>query len=782
MNMKTNRDLEVDMYRRAIGLLSKCEPWIADATMAQDNGDAWTIYYAVDADVISLYLNPDENTGYGEVFESDRETAAVLSRLLSDFIFLSHPSPVLAHSKTNALLLFSPHQEELYRILVAVAKRIQNAANISQSDFRQLSRIFENYGKHEDDAQLLQELEKNAPQLVMLYDADRGAKLAVSRFAKLSADRLINIERFQVDGFTFPLPRESEPAERAQLADRVVRWRNSLREHKRFSSKPVHAILRDAEVLATLEILNARLFEERKRVVLVTGAPYLFAAAGEMTPRDANPKGLSFANLYLRHPQCFLAHSDFFRYEQAAVSGNTPPAQSESLAPASFRLVEWLGILFPELVRERIRNRLVLNGPLLRRYQDFSGRSFAEIQGELIAEFTEQVGGKALLEISSEWSSQVRKAALGRYGSALDHPDANAAAGLARVIRDMMAHKQWSFKDFENRLSAAVADSLSKMYSHAVWLGLWTNRGKVVLEHSKGLPRLRFDPAYQEVHEYCKTVMTLQLRSEALSADEIQSLKLAHASLHRIDPTFYHSHIVHALAFATKGRWDAALTLCKVALSIADRVQGNHPGDFIRGREAAYLAAIASRRSAYRITHLDRADEYLDEAESRENPGADIDLRFRSERLAIAARRIYYHFYFDQEFTLKRDIEAVMTGIHGVVRDVLDPKNEDIRNWVLRQSYINYLNLALIARGCGDARFPPEASLYWMAMKQLIENDTDIRDPHANLILDITGMLMQKFPADKIGQIRDRVLAALSEMQAIVPYDTLRANFFRTLI
>lgn len=168
--------------------------------------------------------------------------------------------------------------------------------------------------------------------------------------------------------------------------------------------------------------------------------------------------------------------------------------------------------------------------------------------------------------------------------------------------------------------------------------------------------------------------------------------------LSNIDGSHYHSHVIHALAYATKGHWHATRTLCRVALRTADGLPDSERGNR-KGREAAYLLAIAERRLAVTLKDLDMAKKYLDEAEAREDAGVSKDSRFLSEEIAVDVAKLNFQVFVANDLSsvleaLERLIPSAVELLKRAQSDPLKPA----RVWVSQQVLTNALNLALIAR------------------------------------------------------------------------------------
>jgi|SRR5665213_899102 len=152
--------------RDAASLMLKCAGYMADR---DDEANSWTIFYAVDVDVIKLFLSPRKRTEYASVFGNaqDLDTRILLAGLLSDYLFTSkRDSPALRHT----LLLIKPHDRELSNLVFHLASDVVDAAEridrVPATLFSQLPSKVTNV-KSLAAAQWLIE---NAPEIVSVFD------------------------------------------------------------------------------------------------------------------------------------------------------------------------------------------------------------------------------------------------------------------------------------------------------------------------------------------------------------------------------------------------------------------------------------------------------------------------------------------------------------------------------------------------------------------------------------------------------------------------------------
>lgn len=490
---------------------------------------------------------------------------------------------------------------------------------------------------------------------------------------------------------------------------------------------------------------------------------------------------MSFAQLYLLHPQAFLAHKDFFKPIPSLEDGKD--LAKTGVQKPSFNLLEWLSILFPQILSDRIRNRLEIDTGLLQ------GLERDVINGEvknLLEMYASMKSGGTLSKIPQEWASQVKISAVETYATVLDRYTVSSAEQkvtgckkLVQIIKKMHEKGIWSLENFRTALFEAVANSLSQMYSSAVWIGLWAKSGLLSDQTRKSIPALRFDKD-ETVTAYCDTVMRLQKLSE-LTHKEFRSLEFADAELRKIDDSRYHSHIAHALAFGSKGHWDAALTLCKIAINIADMLRkANNPKEPRKGREAAYLAAIACRRTAHAIEDLDEAEYYLSQAQNREDEGVPPDIRFSSESQAILTRRLYFRFYCHSESAISNDAHRVMESLRIIVKEAGSPVNVDVRSWILRQCYTNFFNLFLILMHLGEKQNSDVLTFLRGFEKSLDEdNRTDLQ---AALVSRVASICLHTVDEAEKSEVINNTLEEIKRIPPILPYDRKRLELFAALI
>jgi hypothetical protein len=762
----TNSPSTREISSLAHNLQVKCRSWLRDKNLTAAKESPWTLYYVVDTDVVAMYLDPEEMHRYGDVFGDDPSVSATLCRLIGDFIFRTEPSPVLP-SGMSSYLLVPPHDEELYRILLAKAKKVANISDLNTRQFEKLSRIIQEYKRDKDDLKLVKTLSEHVPELAALYDANRGDKAALDRFAELRDDKFVNIDNYYAHDFAFPVVTESDGRPCPSVREKSERWQKLLKNYQS-DRQPAYALIGDADVLATIEYLNAELAQEKKRVLLITGSPYLHNAANDFVPSEENPHNKTFAYLYIRHPQWVLAHPAFF----APKDDQKHTAGAGEKGETTLNLMEWLGIFLPGSVRNERQHGGKPNA--VQRFEDDDDNDGSVLRSD---EHPATLDEKAS-EVPQKWAGQVRIVALEKYANALKSPKAQGAEQLATVMKSMLERNRWSFHHLRDKISEEAANSLSRIYFSAVWLGLWGEQD-AASNIPSAMPVLRFDGDIAEVEAYRRCVLQLQRHSARLTRVEIRNLAEAKAELAKYDPSLYHTHVIHAFAFGMRNRWDAVLTLCRIAIGIADALPQSD-SEFRKGREAAYLAAIACRRTASGVEGLFRARSYVQEATKRDNKKAILDVRFRSEELAIQTRELFFRYYTGGDNRIGGDATRLISELKDLRGESRNPKNQDVQGWVLRQCCSNFFNLLFILQDLGKTEIDRDAVMFLSEFEGLLQQES-LRDPIADIVCGVASVILHPVPKGKMDTRVTTLLAEIEQARRIVSYDSKRYELYKRL-
>src|SRR5450759_441089 len=117
-----------DLVARAAGLLLRCSGFLDASDLASASDDRrCDTYYAVDADVVTMYLRPDDNVRYGTVLgeAQDSLTTRILTFLLGDFLFKSQETLLPGYENRSCrFLLLRPHEVEMFRQLDSIYMRL----------------------------------------------------------------------------------------------------------------------------------------------------------------------------------------------------------------------------------------------------------------------------------------------------------------------------------------------------------------------------------------------------------------------------------------------------------------------------------------------------------------------------------------------------------------------------------------------------------------------------------------------------------------------------------
>ena len=306
--------------------------------------------------------------------------------------------------------------------------------------------------------------------------------------------------------------------------------------------------------------------------------------------------------------------------------------------------------------------------------------------------------GQDVGRILEKWQIQLTERANAQYSEGLHNAEERGAIELAHALKELW-RRGWSVKELRDLLLKEAWTSTSSLYSLTVWIGLWSKSPGAKIE---GIPELRLDGRFDDLAPYCRKVIDLQRAYDEFPSRVIEDvLKQYESEVQSADPSLYIVHLINALAFMAKGHWHAALTLARMAMYICDNLLPDMPPEeraLFKGREAAYLACIATRRFAQNRRWLEKAEEYLEQACARENEGAPEDIRFAAERLTI--RTIGYNFdIFCGDRTPNRQrIALSMRAMCSLVNESDSEPNTGIKIWVQRITCANLFTLLLIAK------------------------------------------------------------------------------------
>ena len=721
----------------AAELLLECAGFVDDVASARAVArPSVETVYAVDADVVTMYLEPDKTLHYGNVLGEgvSSPTTKNLTLLLGDFLFKRTEQLVPGQQEQQGrFLLLRPHEIEVFSQIASIYERIRTDYPAPAEDgWEPLSEAFCAYEAGGPKKVLVRALRSLVPDLVELYDPYRGPQAALSRFAQLAPTTLVRFGEGIAATPSIPvLDPIHKGTDRLIAAQLVAHWESRLRK---YATRPdrTRNIRADAQVLSALEYANTRM-GPRRRLALITGSRYLFDAANEYHPSWSR-SGQPFGRLYLRYPQGFLAHPSFFAHVD----------QEEAL----FTLMDWFNTLLPGVVIDGSDIRV----DRLRRIAHGTSPEFRQ----MVEQVARSGRHRSLLE---QWRNQVAGLAQARSADALNEDCAaeRGADQLAESLRLLRESGQWSTEALRRMLQIDALQSVSHLYDTSALVGLWSG---VSRRDARGIPAVRFAADRPIFIEYCKAVVESQVRSAhegAASPETIDRLLSLNEDVAKADRSLYYAHVVHALAFGAKGQWRASLALAKTAVSIAEGLSRTQ-GERRRGREAAYLACIAARRSALDRQGLGKAEEYLRLAIERDDDQTRTDIRFQAEELALRERGLYIdHFVDGSEFD-SGAADQLLEELRRVVRLTAKEHDQSVRAWVLRQTLTNYLTLlAVLIRPTPTTPQDQtlDAARRARALSNLLKKDEERRDygqaddPWAYLVRDAWLSLVAGGPGER---------------------------------
>ncbi|MBF0109926.1 MAG: hypothetical protein HQL76_12195 [Magnetococcales bacterium] len=445
----------------------------------------------------------------------------------------------------------------------------------------------------------------------------------------------------------------------------------------------------DAEMLAWVEWINNELQGTRHRLVLLTGAPLLFAQARKViSNRSSSSKKLNFADSYLRHPKAFLAEpSVLFPSPRVDAQKNIAPHDNKK------RFWEWL-----ESVLSYSKG-----------FQDGCSRKELEIPArEALTTHPE-----LLQDFKREWTNY-------RFSVLPVHPISDPALAQNQGLRMAIDNRIFDlFKvsqgidDERDKIRKILEDQVERNWYECFSIGTLTGillfqmgrEGSIPVRNPPPIFFSTFSQAFRFIQlPFFDLLIQASANGSSPKADEFRN---ALDQLREEDPTGYTFYLGAAQLYAMAGYWNIANIQAKQAFHIAEYL--SHSKSRISGREAAYMRAVTRRHMARSIDDLPRVQEHLQTAldrlerdRNRPNPTSTTDLRFRAEALAVHVTAHLFRAFplnkgpkVPQEFSLFT-LESTEKRLKELVESLVD--HDQTNPWVLLQVEQNLLvNIFMIA-------------------------------------------------------------------------------------
>jgi len=676
--------------------------------------DKWEFFYAIDADIFALFLNPIDKFEYAYTFTGMKQkTDTLLARRLGDFIFdpnCTNSRPIAKTQnkwrdvRNDKLLIISPHDEEIQKYVLRIIKDFNKVVCNTDLLITQLVTKIKNQDTDEDSVNWILDY---GYELLEIFDGRSGNMLMINRLVSIDGDSIIGINQYyrSSDNFTFKYDDV-----RYNGGKTIKEWSDLLEEHKAWDQNR-EQIERDAKVLWTLQQINRELFSSKKRLILITGTASILEATENViiTHPSNDNKTVSFADMYIRHPVSFIMDKEFF---------SIPSDSSDKFD--CIKLYSWMNNLYPkqfELKEKQIiidkqfkEKQIIIDKQGLKTIENKPEKYVDKYKTLIenlvnILENTEDNNNGNVEDIGLKMVRHMEHQINNMFVRYEIISDSERAIKFVQDIV-LKIRNNYSIKEIKKDLLHDANVSLEAIATIASTMGVWNQMYNS--ENSQyGIPALRFDNKYENAQERLDQIVQIFYKEKEDVIDQ-EAIKKIYTDLKNLDDRNYHSLLIHAFIFACYGHWYATKTLCLTALNVAESFKIEEIDNMCRGREAAYLLAVAERRLVKKegdmLPALSKARNMLikasydyedDDALRRKH----IDIRFRSERLAIDVTELNYNYFSSttgEESVLKIPylLEKISEGM--VIQEELEKEtSEKVKAWVNQQSLVNLLSLAL---------------------------------------------------------------------------------------
>lgn len=601
-------------------------PWRTDQDFIADGGN---ILYAIDADVVRFYANPEANAikkgkriGYGQVFSNDpEEVSGAIARRLADYIFFEL-------SENLPLLIIPPIESEINAILVALIAQFGNQAPKQVVDVAAIEALIARYeaeGFGTCQPEVIKEILGKALELTYL---ESGPSADFRRLV-----RLLEMKRVAAPEVLLSHPLYRDTAVARVLAPfqdiRRVFEHDVLRRQWMSHLKPAasaaddkrrHSTERDASALARLQLWNRLLEEEGVRIVYITGARHVIEAARHM---KTEPGGPSVAELYIRHPRAFLSAPEVLKAEDEITSAHL----IEEHVPSSF--ARWLETFLGSFGAQR---------EILDPHDPFSLGQ----HGKEVAVTAHNKQPALEQERTKRWLAYSENVRISYQPPSKVHT--HLEEELAHVVGANAALRSWDEvrRQLDERISELTSESWEACFRVATEAGYtiaFLDKPRVK-DPCRAVPPLSFD-SWAKTYNFINTISRWHKQKDF----DTEFYNNGIFELQHEDPSGYAYYIAHAALFAGRNLWSVAATLAGRAIARAEankEVSAN-----ANGREGYYLMAFCRRHAARSAQELNSLETLVEKAEQIYHKETDtrapnfdaVPERFAAERLALQTTR-----------------------------------------------------------------------------------------------------------------------------------------------
>lgn len=748
------------------------QPWLRDKEFASQGG---TMLYAVDNDVIKLFTAPEENSaatpkrkwGYAQVLPDETpEVSVAVGRALAHYIFFQ-----LANDRAP-LLIIPPLEVELATIYFGIAHDTGKEHNTASGEFDRLRALVSRIGQNPTDDDLLK-LEKSAPHLSQLLAGRSGPTAEFKRFNRLLAKQRIAPPGFVVEQGCYkdPVVRNAlaqtlDLRDMLRLHDLRENWLSLLRDAKS-GARSMVLVEGDAHALAYLEWCNRQL-RDRYRLVMITGDWAVHKAARNYTPEGEK---YSFAELYLRHPRCYLAEVGVLAFEGRAEANMESNALPDNTGRTE--LIHWLDTFLGKF-QIRYANYMAELDKLLG-----ENRNALYVMAKSVLTLHPKIAG----EFRESWDYYTRTILL-RH-SFQDEPRSDKHQSLVLLADDL----NQLLDSLADRLEIRVRDAWNTCFEAATEAGWLLSRQGKQDHRSRNIPTLSFD-SFGATRAFVQSVQAFYRKGSRGAGRHKEMIQ----ALRQEDGGDYTYYLAHALLFAAEDVWHVAAILAGRAYCIANQQDIAN----VSGREAAYLRAVALRQSARHVRNLESVETMLTLAEKcleqdrQSKPELDAaPIRFLAERVALHLTYQLFSIFQKEKIPeavptlgqIEEDAKALLSKLDNL--KIIDPW---ISRNVVRNLLVNLFMSALLRTYKQGEEV--DASSFRRMYDQMRNNIESNSDPEIEVsylvhaIYAAAGLWTAGTREEATGfkrQLRQLLMPNEVQEHSVMPYDIKRFMFLSEL-